>query len=174
MVLTLWHDLSLCHWITTTGTSMVPLIQTGDRLWVEHKLGGIRRGSIVVFWRDGQLMAHRVLSSCPGSTERWWTKGDNTDHCDPPVAIHELVGRVLAVQHGARCIELDAAYWRALGWCVAAAGRLACAGEIALTAQPAGQTDSTGRSAIGPAARWILRSGKALTWLMLALAGGGR
>lgn len=115
-VLSLWRETGVCHWIITSGESMQPLIRGGDRLLVLHDLARIRQGSIVVFEREGRLVAHRVLQTMPG---RLLTQGDNARTPDQPVAENCVVGHVLAMQRGARRIELDTAAWRWVGRSIA-------------------------------------------------------
>jgi hypothetical protein len=92
---------------------------------VAHGTAGVRRGDVIVFWRDGRLIAHRVLRVCRGdATPRYVgpafiTKGDGVSHLDPPLSVDEVVGRVLAVERGDRVMSLDTAAWRVAGWLMA-------------------------------------------------------
>ena len=118
--LNLWEQAEGQHLIPITGCSMLPFIQDGDCLLVAHGPTGVRRGDVVVFRRNGKLIAHRVLRICgddAGTT--FITKGDRVSHLDPAVTADEMVGRVLAVKRGERYMSLDTAAWRTLGWLIA-------------------------------------------------------
>jgi hypothetical protein len=81
---------------------------------------GVRRGDVIVFRRRGTLIAHRVLSIFESNTGSIFvTKGDNVSSFDPPFNDNEIVGRVLAIKRGNRCMPLDTAVWRILGWLIA-------------------------------------------------------
>jgi hypothetical protein len=104
---------------------MRPFIQDGDRVLVAHGSAGVRQGDVVVFRREGGLIAHRVLRIYDDDDDdaagaKFVTKGDNVSHFDPPMSAGEIVGRVLAVRRGDRYMSLDTAAWRMLGWLIAA------------------------------------------------------
>jgi signal peptidase I len=118
--LDLWEQARGQHAIPITGNSMSPTIQDGDRVLVAHGPAGVRRGDVVVCWRGGRLIAHRVLRICHGSTgPTFITKGDGVSRLDPPVSPDEVVGRVLAVQRGDWYMPMDTAAWRIAGWLMA-------------------------------------------------------
>jgi signal peptidase I len=126
-VLDIWSQAGERHIIAIAGHSMLPLIQPGDRLLVLHGSEGVRRGDVIVFWRAGRLIAHRVLSifdSCPGLAVV--TKGDNAPWRDQPLEASEIVGRVLAIERDDKRVDLDTPTWRVLSWLIAAS-TLACA-----------------------------------------------
>ncbi len=119
--LDLWSQAQGQHLIPISGRSMLPLIRDGDRALVAHGSADVRRGDVVVFWREGGLIAHRVLRICGRDSElRFVTKGDNVPHPDPPIDASEIVGRVLAVQRGGRRMRLDTTAWRVVGWLIVA------------------------------------------------------
>lgn len=91
------------------GDSMVPLLQSGDAVWIAP-IGpaGLRRGDLVVFCRADSLVAHRLVAVDPTG---WRTKGDNRSHLDPPVADTALLGRVIAIQREGTQIELRGLRW---------------------------------------------------------------
>jgi hypothetical protein len=98
---------------------MLPLIREGDRLLVSHNLATMRRGSVVVFLKEGRLIAHRLLKIIPGSPSRFMTKGDNSWTFDETTTVDELIGHVLAVQGSDGRIALDSRKWRVVGWLIA-------------------------------------------------------
>jgi signal peptidase I len=115
-----WNQAREQHFIPITGHSMQPLLRAGDRVLVAHGSAGVRRGDVIVFQRQGGLVAHRVLrvESRP-SGRVFLTKGDNSRRFDPLLSANEVVGRALAVERGGRQISLDTAAWRAAGWLIA-------------------------------------------------------
>jgi signal peptidase I len=119
-VLDVWSRTGEQHFIPITGNSMLPLIQDGDHVLVAHGCAGVRQGDVVVFRREGRLIAHRALRIHDSSTgPTFVTKGDNASQFDPPLSTDEIVGRVLAVERGGRYMSLDTAVWRVLGWLIA-------------------------------------------------------
>jgi signal peptidase I len=118
--LDVWGQAGEQHLIPISGNSMRPSIHHGDRALVAHGCAGVRRGDVVVFRRDGRLVAHRVLHIAAGDGgPTFVTKGDNASQFDPPLSADEIVGRVLAVEREGRRMSLDTAAWRALGWLIA-------------------------------------------------------
>jgi signal peptidase I len=81
--------------VPLSGESMYPALREGDCLLVSP-LGARapRPGEIVVVHRAGRLVAHRLVSLCGG---RAVTRGDASAAEDVPVALSEILGRVVAV-----------------------------------------------------------------------------
>lgn len=119
-VLNVWTLAGKKHYIPITGRSMFPIIRNGDHVLMAHGCAGIRRGDVIVFRRDGKLIAHRVLriSENEGGYT-FLTKGDNVLQFDPPLRANEIVGRVLAVKRGEQQISFDTAIWRITGLLIA-------------------------------------------------------
>ncbi|MFQ5610872.1 MAG: S24/S26 family peptidase [Anaerolineae bacterium] len=104
------------HLIPVSGGSMLPLIQEGDKVLVAHGRAGARRGDVVVFRRQGKLIAHRLLRIVDSASGPIFiTKGDNAPGLDPPAGAGQVLGRVLAVERNGRAIRLDRPAWRVLG-----------------------------------------------------------
>lgn len=78
------------------GTSMEPVLQTGDVVVVIRKVKPeeLSVGDIVVYRRGSSLVIHRVVSLGPSGLV---TKGDNNWAPDPPVPYEAVVGKVLSV-----------------------------------------------------------------------------
>jgi len=107
------------RYIPITGHSMYPLIREGDQVLVLLGWTGIQRGDVIVFRREGVLIAHRVMSiDKTDAGHVLITKGDNVPYFDPPLNDNQIVGRVLAVKRGSRQAPLNTAVWRALGWLI--------------------------------------------------------
>jgi len=119
--LKVWREGETAHWILVVGDSMAPLLLDGDRLRVSHVIGHVRRGDVLVFRRQGVLVAHRVLRSRrEGARVVFLTKGDGVPSPDrPPVEEEQLVGRVVGLDRDGRYVALDRPKWRWLGWIIA-------------------------------------------------------
>lgn len=118
--LDVWSQAGEQNQICIKGHSMLPSIQSGDHALVAHGWAGVRRGDLVVFRRDGILVAHRVLRvhyDDHGPT--FITKGDNAPQFDPPLSASEIVGRVLSIEQDGRQMALDTPARRTLAWCIA-------------------------------------------------------
>src|SRR5689334_22720614 len=93
---------SLLIAFTVTGSSMFPVLISGDKVLVKRSpLEGLNIGDIIVLFDSaGKHVAHRIISIDTFSTRaQITTKGDV--HCapDPPVGIDRVVGKVVAVLH---------------------------------------------------------------------------
>ena len=86
------------------GASMMPAVWPGDILSVRrHDAAEAKPGDIVLFGRNGRLVAHRVVERTREQDRiQWVTRGDRLDYNDAPVSSHELLGRVVAVERGSR------------------------------------------------------------------------
>ena len=84
--------------ITVTGNSMQPSMLPGDALLVDsHLRQDLAVGQIVTFLNDDVLVTHRIVMR---KHENFVLKGDNAPAFDPPVGTKQIVGRVIAVEHG--------------------------------------------------------------------------
>ncbi len=82
------------------GTSMEPLFQTGDVVFVvKVKPSEIRPGDIIVYEKpNGAYIIHRVVKVMHENGETIIiTKGDNNKYYDPPIRMKQVVGKVLSV-----------------------------------------------------------------------------
>ena len=88
--------------LRVTGSSMLPTIWPGDVLEVRH-LGvvEIQSGDVVLFQRQGQLVAHRVMQVLgrPGG-HLLIARGDRQRAADAPITKEELLGRVTEILRG--------------------------------------------------------------------------
>lgn len=77
------------------GTSMQPIINEGDKLFVEKVgLKDIRVGTIVVSYNKKNLIGHRVIKI---AGQKIITKGDNTPVFDKPLKASEILGKVVRI-----------------------------------------------------------------------------
>jgi hypothetical protein len=105
--------------LAVTGTSMLSSIWPGDILEVRRQNATeICQGEVVLFERDGRLLAHRVVAKL-GGPERTLlvTRGDALRAPDSPVSPEELLGRVTAILRGGRRLEPRLTRWgRVASW----------------------------------------------------------
>ncbi len=81
------------------GNSMSPTIRNGDAVVVEPCDGSaLRLGDIVFYRRAGGHIAHRLIELRDGGMTLV-TRGDAHTYCDPPFGPHEVVGRVVTIEH---------------------------------------------------------------------------
>lgn len=115
-----WDQTGAQNLIPILGRSMLPLIQTGDEVLVEHGHANIRRGDVIIFLHQEKMVAHRLLRICEdGSITTFIAKGDNVSYIDPPVSVSQVVGRILKIKRGNRWIAIDTPAWRIGGWLIA-------------------------------------------------------
>ncbi len=88
------------------GTSMTPAIRPGDTISIRRAHPReIEPGEIIMYSRDGQMFAHRVLRRVHENGEmQFLTQGDRMLHPDPPVSAENLLGRVVLIERGHRRI----------------------------------------------------------------------
>jgi hypothetical protein len=83
---------------------MLPAVWPGDVLSVRSRdVVEALPGDVVLFGRDGRLVAHRVVERtlCRDRVQ-WVTRGDSVGGNDAPVYSHELLGRVTAIERGSQ------------------------------------------------------------------------
>ena len=95
--------------LRVAGKSMAPLLRPGDEIWVEQVApAALVCGDIVVMWREGGLLTHRLLavhgSDC-------YTKGDSCRRMDPVAGTEMIVGKVVAAQRGSKHIDFRCQRW---------------------------------------------------------------
>ena len=90
--------------LAVTGTSMLPAIWPGDVLEVRRQgVDEVRRGDVVLFGRDGRLVAHRVVETFDKEGGNLLvTRGDVLRTTDSPISKEELLGCVTKVLRGNR------------------------------------------------------------------------
>jgi hypothetical protein len=96
---------------------MLPAVWPGDLLSVRSdNVTEALPGDIVLFAREGRLIAHRVVEKnlCPDGIQ-WVTRGDTVGINDAPVSSGELLGRVTAIERGSRRLNPRLTFWRQIG-----------------------------------------------------------
>jgi signal peptidase I len=88
------------------GTSMTPAIRPGDTISIQRtNPREIAPGEIIMFSRDGQMFAHRVIKRIHAENGmQFLTQGDRMQHPDPAVRAEEFLGRVVLIERGKRRI----------------------------------------------------------------------
>ena len=96
--------------LRVSGTSMAPAIRPGDLLSVEPAdPAELSPGEIVVFTREGRLIAHRLVGKTESVGEGFLvTRGDRARRNDSPVSGAELVGRVTGIERGGSPVNASA------------------------------------------------------------------
>lgn len=116
------------------GTSMLPLLHQPQVLEVAVPRGAFHIGQVVVFRRDGNHVAHRIVGFESGFV---LTSGDAQPHVVERVAREDILGCVQAVWSGSK--RVDTAAFRVRGWFFARFHALrrtaALAGRIARNAR---------------------------------------
>jgi len=90
-----------------TGCSMLPSVWPGDVLLAHRQdIAKVSAGDIVLFTREGRLIAHRVVSTT-GDPENpcLITRGDAQLALDSPVTAAELLGKVVFILRAGKQLE---------------------------------------------------------------------
>lgn len=82
------------------GTSMQPTIPAGSLLAIRPLTSPPLPGEVVVFVREGKLIAHRLMRRVRlGRRVAWVAQGDNCPLPDPLLSPQQIIGRVYAASH---------------------------------------------------------------------------
>ena len=119
----LWVEVGKYSRLRIAGRSMVPFLRDGWTVTVEHTRENIRRGDVIAYHVGERVVVHRVVRLLADG--RLLTKGDWRLRFDRPVALEQIIGRVVAVITTWGSINLTAPWWRM------AQSLLACASYIA-------------------------------------------
>lgn len=93
--------------LRVTGCSMLPSVWPGDVLLAHRQeIAKISAGDVVLFTREGRLIAHRTVSTT-GDPENpcLITRGDAQLASDPPVTTAELLGKVVFILRAGKWLE---------------------------------------------------------------------
>ncbi len=84
------------------GTSMEPLINPGDKLYIQKKVSNFKVGEIILFYQNKKLICHRVIKLLG----KWIiTKGDNLVFQDNPQKKKSIIGIVRFIKGKNYCID---------------------------------------------------------------------
>ena len=96
--------------LRVTGASMLPAIWPGDVIHVEQcAWSDLREGQIVLYRREGRLIAHRIQAVSP---EHLITKGDSLASVDEPVEEEAIIGQVASITRGTRAMRAEQTHWQ--------------------------------------------------------------
>jgi len=95
--------------LQVTGCSMLPAVWPGDLLTV-RRCGSaeLNAGQIVLCFRDGALVAHRLVGT---RGKQFLTRGDSLYNFDRPFREDEILGRVVAMERDGRQVDPNPSWW---------------------------------------------------------------
>jgi len=120
--------------IQVTGSSMRPLIHSGDRVSIRRvPISTLHRGDIVWFINtDGKVMAHRILSKQTRTGKVYFhTKGDAQMEYDPWAPAEKILGKIYQVEKNRANRPPKILNLETPGWQIG--GRLIALAQIALS-----------------------------------------
>lgn len=77
------------------GFSMTPVINPGDKLFINKNNNTIKVGDIIVFYQNKSFVGHRVIKKGGGIII---AKGDNCFFCDKPLKYNQVLGKVVKIE----------------------------------------------------------------------------
>jgi signal peptidase I len=96
--------------LKVTGASMLPYVWPGDVVTIQRRdATDLRPGQIVLYRRDGKLIAHRVKLKLG---DHLITQGDSLPHCDSPVSASEVIGQLVDIHRRGRRISPEPLFWQ--------------------------------------------------------------
>jgi hypothetical protein len=82
----------------TTGLSMFPLIQTGDRITITPQKD-LAIGDLVVFAREDNVVCHELINIFERDGSKYYqTRGVGHFSLDEPVAVDQILGKVVRIE----------------------------------------------------------------------------
>lgn len=100
------------------GTSMLPYLAAGDRVWLQQaEKTRLRVGDLVTFEQNQEILTHRIIKK---STSIFLTKGDNNLFPDLPLSSQKIIGKVVAYERNGTLYPIEGrrvALNRLLGFC---------------------------------------------------------
>jgi len=84
--------------ISTYGSSMFPLITTGDKITISPGENFVI-GNLIVFTRNDQMVCHRLVRAFEkGGIKYYQTQGDSFFGVDEPITSDQILGRVIKIE----------------------------------------------------------------------------
>lgn len=90
--------------LRVTGGSMLPEIRPGSYVLIRSALPTeMTPGDVILARVESGVRLHRLVTiqGC-GDNTRWITRGDNHEHCDPPLTSDQLLGVLTRVEESRR------------------------------------------------------------------------
>jgi signal peptidase I len=109
-----WAESGRVSRLVVEGGSMLPLLQPGDVVEVQHSRRDLQRGDVVAYRTGRTLIIHRVLRT-PGEERDIEVGGDNRTLTDEAVPLAAVIGRVVGVERGGERWRIDTDRARRLG-----------------------------------------------------------
>ena len=100
------------------GSSMWPMLRTGDTVIVAHGIQPFRPGDILLYRAGERLVLHRLLRRQAG--DLLVLAGDTLPYSDPAIPLAAVLGRAVAVEAGGLAYSLDSRAARLAGRILAA------------------------------------------------------
>lgn len=99
--------------IALSGNSMMPFLRQGDEAIVTRAaIYDLNTGDIVIFKKQEQYIAHRLLTKTIGINGYiLTTKGDACKEADNPISENEIIGKVIQVTRNSNSVKLTG-FWR--------------------------------------------------------------
>lgn len=92
------------------SNSMLPFLRKDDSILVTHvKPETLTIGDIVVIHRGGVFITHRLVHI---NGETFYTKGDHSRYCDPPVIGKDIIGIVVGRIHQDQVSSYQTPQWK--------------------------------------------------------------
>lgn len=89
--------------ISVGGTSMWPVIKSGDKVIIEPVRRPLLKGAVVAIMRDGGFVVHRITDiSLNGTDNIYTTQGDASQKADPVIKGEEIAGVVNEIVRNTR------------------------------------------------------------------------
>jgi signal peptidase I len=86
--------------VITHGSSMFPLLRTGDRITImPEKSPAV--GDIIVFRRENSMVCHRLVKTFDRDGIKYYqTRGDAFFGLDEPMEVERILGKVVGIDRG--------------------------------------------------------------------------
>lgn len=90
------------QWLPVLSGSMAPTILPGDDIFINPGITSFKTGDIVVFYKEGQFVSHRIIFLGRKKTRSIiLEKGDANRHADS-LSLSNIFGRVTKIRRGDR------------------------------------------------------------------------
>lgn len=94
-------------WFRVSSGSMHPLLRIGEEVYIEPATAaGLQVGEIAAFETGAGLVIHRIVRRADGENIQFLEMSDTQLRAEP-VESEAVIGRVVAIGRGKRCIDLQ-------------------------------------------------------------------
>lgn len=126
VVMSIWAERGSTTTSVLTGNSMAPFLWHGDQVVIEHGTTDLRLGDVIVYTKDGKVLAHRLVGrrrSRDGEPVLL-TKGDRSRVLDPAIRHSQVIGKVIEVRGTTGHRRLTSPFWMIANYLLAGLSRL--------------------------------------------------